>query len=73
MGGGGGLGYLSLIIFFYIGDLQNKFRRRFFGGVFIYLLKLDNIILKDKIIEIFVKEEEDFIYIMEERKRIRKE
>lgn len=69
----GGLGYLSLIIFFHIGDLQNKSRRRSPGGVFIHLLKSDNTISKDKIIDIFAKEEEDFIHTMEERKRIRKE
>lgn len=64
---------MSLIIFFHIGDLQNKSRRRSPGGVYIHLLKSDNTISKDKIIEIFAKEEEDFIHTMEERKRIRKE
>lgn len=53
--------------------IQNKSRRRSPGGVFIHLLKSDNTISKDKIVDIFAKEEEDFIHTMEERKRIRKE
>lgn len=53
--------------------IQNKSRRRSPGGVYIHLLKSDNTISKDKIIDIFAKEEEDFIHTMEERKRIRKE
>lgn len=64
---------LNHILSYWCVDLQNKSRRRSPGGVFIHLLKSDNTISKDKIIDIFAKEEEDFINTMEERKRIRKE
>lgn len=68
-----GLGLFELNHILSYCDLQNKSRRRSPGGVYIHLLKSDNTISKDKIIDIFAKEEEDFIHTMEERKRIRKE